>query len=273
MERLKRKYTTLEEIPEIYRELYTQQQDQWVLTGIDGFDTHTADNVTRLEETLRKEKEDHRQTKARVAEFRDLKADEVFLKLDELDVLKAQVGEQKTPEQLQKQIEAHLAQATGPLQRELDKLRQELADREALVVTLQSEKRQNIIRTQLQAAAAEAKMLPEAVEDFLVLGERLCEVTDDGRVITRDQVGVTPGLVPLDLARELQPKKPHWWQLSQGGGAVGTQLATGIAENPWSKAHWNLTKQGEFILKHGEERASQVARSVGSSIDAIEPPR
>jgi hypothetical protein len=82
-----------------------------------------------------------------------------------------------------------------------------------------------------------------------------------------------PGLDAKLWLQDMQQKKAHWWPPSQGGGAGGSGGGGGnFPNNPWSKQHWNLTKQGEAVRTLGEEKAKQMASAVGSHIGAIAPP-
>lgn len=43
------------------------------------------------------------------------------------------------------------------------------------------------------------------------------------------------------------------------------------SKNPWSRAGWNVTKQGAIVKSLGVEKASQMARAVQSHIGAVRP--
>lgn len=42
-------------------------------------------------------------------------------------------------------------------------------------------------------------------------------------------------------------------------------------DNPWSAEHWNLTRQGAYVLKYGEDMARKKARDAGSKFGATRP--
>lgn len=46
-----------------------------------------------------------------------------------------------------------------------------------------------------------------------------------------------------------------------------------FAENPWAEEFWNLTRQGEFIKRHGVEVAKTKARAAGTRLGAPRPTR
>ena len=58
-------YNSTEEIPSGFESLYTEKDGKWHLTGIKGM--KTSDDVTKLQTSLRKERDDHKKTKDRLA--------------------------------------------------------------------------------------------------------------------------------------------------------------------------------------------------------------
>lgn len=40
--------------------------------------------------------------------------------------------------------------------------------------------------------------------------------------------------------------------------------------NPWLQSEWNLTKQGEFLLRYGSARAEEFATAAGTSLGGIQ---
>jgi hypothetical protein len=109
------------------------------------------------------------------------------------------------------------------------------------------------------------------MDDVLMLGERVFEVTDDGAVVTRDGVGVTPGIAADIWLSEMQDKRPHWWPASTGGGANGGSGNNNFAKNPFSREHWNLTEQGQAI-RTDRAKADRMAQAAGTKIGAGLPP-
>ena len=106
-------------------------------------------------------------------------------------------------------------------------------------------------------------------------GSQMFELTDDGRVITKDGKGVTPGLTPTEWLKDEIERSPHWWPTSVGGGAQGGAGSRGGtyagANNPWSKDGWNVSKQGEVVKALGATKAAEVAALVGSKLGDTKP--
>jgi hypothetical protein len=125
----------------------------------------------------------------------------------------------------------------------------------------------------VRGALKEAKTLPSAEDDVLLLAERVLEVTEDNRVVTRDGVGVPPGLDAKAWLAEIQPRKPHWWPPSIGGGGKGSGPGGGFGggPNPWSAEGWNLTEQGKLLKQHGREKADVLAKAAGTTVGGQRP--
>ena len=98
------------------------------------------------------------------------------------------------------------------------------------------------------------------------------EISDDGNVVTRDGVGVAPGLDADAWLGELQERKPHWWPASQGGGARGTGGGGGFqGKNPWTAEGWNMTEQGKLLRDKGKEYADRMAAAAGTTVGGSKP--
>lgn len=273
---LKAVYDKQDDIPESvdnFRELFVEKNGKWELTGIGG--VKTLADVQRIERAKQQEAEAHRATKAKLEAWGDMNHDEVLAKLDRIAELEAAAGgkidDAKIEELTTRRVEATLKSKVGPLEREAAKLRKELEDAGVKVKDYESKEVRRTIHDRTRAALAAAKVLPEAHEDALILAERVFEVVD-GAVVTRDGVGVTPGLDPAGWLGEIQDRRPHWWPASSGGGARGSGGGGGgMAKNPWSYDHWNQTEQARVEKEKGPERAAQLAASVGSTLGGLRP--
>lgn len=272
------------EVLEQFRELYTERDGSFVLTGITGIKTEA--DTSRLQAALNAEKDAHKKTKDRlrplalnghsVVEMGDdeLKtAIEAFDGYDELKT-KAESAGQIDEDKLNGIVEQRIKTRLAPVEREKLKLIEDLKAATEQVSTYQAKERQRTIHDEVRKARQVAKIIDSAEEDVLILAERMFDVGEDGRVTTKDSVGVTPGITPDIWLQEMQPKRPHWWPESQGGGAKGGKGGGFAGDNPWSAAHWNLTKQGQILSQAGgEAKAEQMAKAAGSYIGATAPPK
>lgn len=282
MAKLKTIYEKEEDIPEGFHELYTERGGKWELNGVEGVKTQA--DIDRINEALRKEKADHKAAKEKLQAFGDLDPEKVPEMISELDSTKAQLEAaikdgKVDPEKNAAAIDAAVKRALGPverektqLQRDLDKARGETKQWQDKTTELEGNIRTSKIEQTLRDAALGAKVLPTAVDDAVMNGLRMCELTDDGRVLTKDMPGITPGLDPSEFFKEMQEKRPHWWPLSQGGNSRGGGGApVNRAENPWTAEGWNLTKQGQLYKTLGAAKAAEMAKAAGVQIGATRP--
>jgi hypothetical protein len=281
---LKPLYDKQDDIPEAHRELFTEKNGKWELTGIEGGLKTTAD-VDRLQKSLTAAQADNKKLKGELGGWTALgKLDELQAKLDrvaELETLveankgKDGVDAAKLEELVAKRLEAKLKGATGPLERQLRQLTEEKTALATERDTLVGERKQRTIRDEIRTAALakEVGLRSEALEDALLLGERVFEITEDGKVLTRDNVGVTPGVNATAWLQDLREKRPHWWPESVGGGSRGARGggAPGGPDNPWSSEGWNMTKQGQFLREHGAEKAKKAAEAAGTTVGGSRP--
>lgn len=268
-------HETADEIPEQFRPLYSERNGKWELTGVTGVKTQA--DVDRLSEALRKEKEDHKAAKERLRPWVDAgwKFDEIQTRMDKWEELElaAQNAGKMDDEKVNKLVEARVKPLIAPVEREKNLLAEQLKAATAEIETYRAREIQRTIYDAVDAAISKSNVVPSAREDVRLVAERMLEVDDEGRVITKDGVGVTPGVDVTVWLQEMQPKRQHWWPPSVGGGAQGSQVPgwQGI-KNPWSAQHWNLTEQGKLV-REDMTRAEQLARSAGSFIGASAPPK
>jgi hypothetical protein len=261
-------HETLDEIPEQYRDLYSERDGKFELTGIQGVKT-TAD-TDRLTESLRKERSEHDATKAKFRPWAELKHDEVMASLDRIPELEAAAADKIDDTKLDEMVERRITTRLAPLERENAELKSNLEEATGQVGELSGTINSTKIKDALRKAATGSKIIDTAVAD--VLGhERVFELTEDGQVRTKEGVGVTPGLEPDVWLKDRMEDRPHWWPPSKGGGAGGSGGSGGLTgNNPWHADHWNLTEQGK-AYNENPDKAKQMAEAVGSHIGATEP--
>jgi len=268
-------HSNLEDIPEQYRDLYSERNGQYELTGINGVKTQA--DIERMQVGLQKERDEHKATKQKLEPWRNLgEFEEVQTKLDRIPELEAAADGKVDEDKLNDLVEARIKTRLAPVERENTTLKQQIEERDASISEYKTKENKRKIEDAIRPVLVEAKVLDSAQEDALMLAERLFEVReDDGEVVMRDQVGYTPGITPKDWLSEIQKTRQHWWPPSQGGGAGGGgggNLGVNGGRNPWSKDHWNVTEQGQVVREHGSEKAQALAKQAGSSIGSIAPP-
>jgi len=264
----------IDDIPEQYRELYTEQDGAFVLTGIQGVKTQA--DIDRIHGGLVKERDEHKVTKASLHVWDGLDHQEVRTKLDrftELEVA-AKGNKDEMDAKLEELTEARVLTRLAPVERENKTLKTRCQELEERAGTLEKEKTYRTIGDQVLDACVKSKVVDEARADVIMLANQVMDVTEDGKtVLTKENpYGVTPGLSPDVFLSEMQDKRPHWWPKSVGGGAGGSGANFGAgASNPWTHAGWNMTKQGQFIKENGIEKAEQMAKTAGTTIGGRRP--
>ncbi len=280
--KIKTSYDTAEEIPEGYGDLYVERNGKFDLIGVEGIKTQA--DIDRQLEANRKEREENKKLKERLSMFADIDPVTLPGMLEELAEARTKLETLTTEGKLDEEkvaarIEAAVNRAVGPVTRDKEALSRQVeaqkkivAEKEQAVTDLQTSMRQDKIRTALRDAAVAAKVVGPAISDAVLVGESMFEFVDNKLVTKSDVEGVTPGLMPKDWIKQMEEQRPHWFPLSQGGGARGGGggVTTG-KENPWSVEGWNVTSQGKVVREQGEAKAAEMAARVGSKLGAVRP--
>ena len=278
--KLKTIYETEADIPQGFADLYTEKGGKFELTAVEGVKTQA--DVDRVQAALNKERGDHKQVRERLQQFGEVDPATLPALQEELNEAKARLETLTTEGKLdegkvQAQIDAAIARATGPLNRDKDSLSRQLeatkkavADKEAENVKLHADIESEHVRLAIRDAAIAAKVRPTAIDDAVLVGERMFEYVD-GKLLTKGENGVTPGLSPKEWAKEMEETRPHWWPDSVGGGALGGKGGGAfLKDNPFSAEGWDVTKQGQ-AYKENPEKAAQLATRAGVKIGAVRP--
>lgn len=258
---------TLDGVPEALHAFYVERDGKFHLqvTGLPA-----QGDVTRLTEALRKERADHAALKERVKLLGDVRIEdavEQLARIPELEATQGQVDEEK----VNALVEARIKGRLGPVERERDNLRTQVGEKDEVIKGFEAKERTRTIHDKVREDAVKAKLLPEAIEDALLLADRVMEVDETGRVVTKDNVGVTPGIEPSVWLTDMQKSRPHWWGPSGGGGAGGQRGPNGdTGTNPFTHENWNLTLQGQLV-NSDRAKAEQMAKAAGTTIGGERP--
>ena len=257
------------DIPEAHKDLYTETDGIWNLTGVNGL--KTPQDVANVQEALRKEREDHGKVKKDLKDWTALgKLDDVHVMIDEHPVLKAAAeGTGDLEEKISKQVETRLAAVKAPLDRQIEKLTEVNGELTLTNTGLQGKITLGEKNEILTKAASQAKVLPTAISDILVIAGSQMEFVD-GKLVTGENGPVAAGLDPVAYMSEMTTQKPHWFPPTAGGGAGGGGPGGGFANNPFSDEHWNMTEQGT-VFKADKARATKMAEAAGTTIGGKRP--
>ena len=265
---LKAVIDNLDNIDERYHDLYVEKDGKFTLTPIEGMKPQVEfDAVYR---GLGKEREAHKATKATLSAFDGLDPNGVREKLDRFAELEVAAAGKLDDKALETLVTNRLQSKLAPMERERDRIKAERDALESEVTEYKTNDKRRKISDKVVAAARGAKVIDTAHEDAVLLAERLFEVDESGNVVTKDNVGVTPGLTPDLWLADMQTKRPHWWGPSQGGGAGVRNGVGGGGANPFSNEHWNMTEQGK-LYKADPSRAAKMAEQAGTKIGGPRP--
>lgn len=268
--KLKLQVDSLDGLDEKFHPLYTEKDGKFTLTGVEGMKTDA--DVAAVRRSLEKERAEHKATKDKYRPFEQYvdSADDVVAKLDRYGELEAAANGKLDEGKINGLVEARLKTQLAPKDREIKKLSDEAAQLKAENEQLKAAERRRLIHDAVREAAKKSGMIDAATEDALYLAERVMEVDAEGNIVTKDNVGVTPGVDTSVWLTEMQPKRPHWWPESKGGGGKGGQGTGGGGSNPFTAEGWNLTEQGR-ITRENPARADQLAKAAGTTVGGPKP--
>jgi hypothetical protein len=259
----------IDDLPDALKSEYVEKDGKFELQ-VEGMKT-TAD-VARVQEALRKEKSDFSAFKTQFAPLAGKKVEDIVTQLDRITELEAAAGGKLDDNAINTLVENRLKGRVAPIERERDQLKTQLAEKDKVIGEYQGKDKTRAIHDSVRKAATTAKVVPEALEDALILAERHFELDEAGRVVTKDNIGITPGLDPAAWFTDLQQTRKHWWGPNVGGGAGGNRGGNSFTENPFSYENWNMTKQGA-IYTESPAKAEQMAKAAGTTVGGQRPPK
>lgn len=259
---------SLEGVPEALHAFYVEKDGKFELQVIGVPAQGDLDSVRNL---LTKEKALHKTLQERVKLLGDHRIEDIPAMLDRIPELEATQG-QIDDDKINTIVETRIKARLGPIERENKELKAAAETKDKTISEFEAKDRTRTIHDKVREDATKAKVLPEAIEDALLLADRIFEVDDAGRVVTKDNVGVTPGIEPSVWFTDVQKTRPHWWGPSAGGGAGGNRGGGGDATtNPFTHENWNLTAQGALV-NSDRAKAEQLAKAAGTTIGGQRPP-
>lgn len=264
----------IEDVPEAVRGEYTQVGERFEL-AVEGALDLTPIKALRQENGARRISE--KKANEALAVWKPLidgkTPDQILAILDRVPELEAAAAGKLPEDKINAMVETRVGSKLAPVQRQVSTLTASLAEKDAIIAGYQTKERTRSIHDSVRDAISKSKgFQPSASEDALILAERMFEVNDDGKVVTKDGVGVTPGVDAIVWLTDLQAKRAHWWGQTSGGGAGGSGSGGGGggAANPWKGDSWNMTEQGA-IYKANPTRAAEMARAAGTTIGGARP--
>jgi hypothetical protein len=232
---------SLDEVDESLHEHYTKRDDVFQLDAKGVFSEVDRNKLTK---SLGSEREDHKETKKRLAVFGDLDAESFGTLVSEheqrgLEIETFGKDGKNDPEAQDRLIESRVRAKMGPHERELKVITKERDTLKTENVGLVREATEGEIkRTVLKAfGKKDLGTNPDAKEDVELWSERVFEKDDSGKIVSKDGVGVTPGLAPADVFKDMRDngQRPLWFGETVGGGAKGSSRTKDQGDNPFKK--------------------------------------
>jgi len=266
---LKAEVDDLSTVEEPFRSLYTEKDGKHVLTGVEGLVPASALAAVKTEAGGYRIK--LRTATEALEKFAGMDPAKVAAELARIPELELAATGKLDETKIEGIVSARLTTKVAPIQRELTAA---IAERDGLKSAneqLVGKERSRVVSDAIRTASRAAKLLDSAVEDAILLGERIFEVNDDLTVTAKDKVGCTPGIDPAAWLQEMQPKRGHWWPPSIGGGGSGSRGGPGFSGvNPWGADTWNMTEQGAMV-RADPKKAEQMAAAVGTTVGGLRP--
>lgn len=264
-------YDSVDTIPEAYRPLFTETDGKFNFTGVNGMKSVT--DVNKVQEGLRKEREDHSVTKTSLKAWGDLVPADTLKSLDRIKELELAAGGKLDEDAINGMVESRITQKTAPLERSITDLTTDRDEWKTKAESLQTTIQKRDMGEAVGTVALEMKVHGVAIDDVKMVAERYLELDEHtgAYVVRSDAQGVTPGLDIKGFMKEMQKVRPFWWPESEGGGAGGGGKQFGGSENPWSKDNWNITKQGRVLKEQGRETAESMAVAAGTKFNGPRP--
>ncbi len=135
-----------------------------------------------------------------------------------------------------------------------------------------------IVDSKLNCVLLNGKSLDEGLADEIAKRLHWQTVPADLKVVARADLEARALKGELTahglLMRELGATEYDKWRI-QNGSTPGKPAITAEqkekADNPWSAAGWNVTRQAQLVRASGLEKAAQIAKAAGSYIGATRP--
>lgn len=265
---LKAVLDTVDDLDEAIKPLYVEKNGKFHL-DVEGVKPIDEFNVVHT--ALQKERTDHKKSKDRLALFGTLDPVDVSAKLARIPELELLAEGKVDDKKLEDLVSARLHTKLAPVERERDQFKAQIVEKDGVIQTFVTKEKTRTIHDSVIKAARAAKLLTTAEEDAIMLAERVFEVGDDGSVVTKENSGVTPGIGAADWLKDMQEKRPHWWEPSQGGGGRNGKGGGPTGPNPFARDTWNMTEQGT-IIRTDRPRAERLAKAAGTTIGSGKPP-
>lgn len=274
---LKPELENLDGLDKAHHALYTERDGKYVFTGLEGYDPGEKGRLTKAldKERGNAQKFDNELKALRPWKvFDGKKPEEIQAALDEIEELRTAASGKIDKAELEKMAAARAEAATKPLSRKVTELTNQLTEAAEALKAEQSKvadlvDRQNkatILAEVGKYAAASSANEKSYQKDggLMAICQGVLEVTEEGKVVTREGCGYPAGIGVESLLKEIQKVHDYFWGTSKGGGANSGNGGprNGGGANPWDPKTLNFTKQVE-LMNQDPEGAKRLASAHG----------
>ena len=253
---------------------YKEGDDGKYYLDLEGGPKDLSGDVDRLSRSLNAERDAHKTTKQKYGWAQDLTPEEVQRLKDAEEDLKYQLENNQAPtqEEIQERAEQLAARQTRSLENELNQTRENLTNYQQAVQLHEAAANQRRIKDAVEEALAtgKVKVHDSAREDIVPYAERIMEITEDGRVVSKEGVGVDPGMSFNEVLQDLNisGRREHWFVKSEGAGMTGGSGGSGgySGVNPFDKdgGTWNLSRATK-MAKDDPKLALSLCKKAGQN--------
>lgn len=267
---LKAIYDNQEDIPAEYIALFAEKNGKYEIQ-VEG--VKTSGDVERLQTSLQRERDEHKETKAKLRAYDwvgDLDEDGVTALRDKIEDLEASAGEGGGPseEEIEAMVEKRVERALRKPNKTIEELSQINQQHLNAIQLHEAAANQRKIRDHVENVLG-GKDAPQIVkgarEDIIPFAERIMTVNERGEVVTKDGVGFEPGVNFGEVLGDLKAegKRSHWFPASQGAGAAGSDgSSVPGGTNPFAKDTFSMTEIGKLVSAD-KTRALAFAKAAG----------
>jgi len=237
---LKTRYKDKEEIPEGFESLYTEKDGEWVVTGIEGL--KTEEDTKKLQESLVKERAEHKATKEKLSKFGDHNPETLDDDLQELSELRIKVekGDKPDEEKLAQLVEAK----TKPIQKQLEKVTKERDE----AIASRDSANQSLVQGHRRDAIFEAVSKKEGIRKDSVSAILRFAADELAFDEASSEFRTDAGLNTSEWLEEFCDKNSYVMEPSKSGGALGGNEGDRGGGNPFKTE--NISDQ--MLLKKSD---------------------
>lgn len=258
---LKATYENKADIPAGYEDLYKEFKGKYEVQ-IEGVIAQSALEDTK--KALSLQREDVKKLKEELRQFNALGSVEeiksIFEEKEELLNKVATGG--ASSEDAKKLLEERKQALEARYKREMEVLKKDLDGAKQESESLKKQLVQTKLHDEVRKAALKKEVIPTAIEDVLMWGERDLELQDDGTFKTKGLDSVD------DWVSSLRNARPHYFPSSQTGSGSYATNGAGIptgTQNVFHKDHpMRETAINKFIKEHGQPKAKLHAQAVNA---------